>query len=265
MGFSDTINDAIDTASDLTFDSIFNIIFHTDTFPGPYAILCIYICFYLRLTTKSGGMSWYRSFILGLALAILPRYTLSWTISRLIPETKDYGFLVYFSVIWALFNLCPFDLVFKFCNRAASRFVLVLMQAHAESLITITNLFNVVSTFTNDDKIDNSKVLMYMYCIELVPLFVQGIDMAISGEKRFFIYPVAHFKRIVLIILVSNFITQETALWPESIIDCYSLIPVLSLINCVFRTIDFFAYEGYPFHYVDVIFPSLNDGSKRFF
>ena len=266
MGISDTFSDALESAGDLSFETIYNLIFHTDTFPGPFTIMSIYVCFYLRLTTFKTGMKWYRSFLLGLCLVYLPRYTLGKIISRSIKESQNYNFLVYYSVVWLLFNIFPFDLIFKFCNRPVSRLVLAIMEAISESLILVTNHFNISSVFSYEDNHDSAKIIMYMIFINIIPLLIQKIDAILSGEKkRDFCFPIAHFKRTLLSIVIITFITKESFFWTEAIIDHYSLIPLLAFLNGLLRAIDYIAYEGYIFHYVDFLFPSLGDHSPQVF
>ena len=267
MGISDTFSDALETASDLSFESVFNMIFHTDTFPGPFTIMSIYICFYLRLSTQKPGMKWYRSFLLGVAMVTLPRFIMGRIIERQIKETDNHNFLIYFGVVWAFFNIFPFDIVFKFCNRPVSRLVLVIMEAISESLILVTTHFNVAGVFTYENGgADTARIIIYMCVITISPLFAQKVDAILSGErKRDFCFPVAHYKRVIVTNIIMTLITKESLLWSEALIDHYNLIPVLAMFNVIFRVIDYIVYEGYPFYYVDAIFPKFGDNYKQVF
>jgi hypothetical protein len=209
-------------------------------------------------------MSWYRSFVVGLCMSYLPRYALTTLLLRRVPESKELNFLTYFAAVWALFNICPFDLIYRFCDRPVSRAVLSIMQAHSESVVLIHNLFNIATIFTSD-AIDNGKVIIYMGAILLVRPLIQWVDDVISNDPKPHMEPVSHFKRIIIFIILCNYVTQQTFLWPEPIISYYELIPVVSIMSCFFRIIDFIFYEGNPFLYIDVIFPSLGDGSRQMF
>lgn len=256
------ISDMLESASEMTFDDIFDLVFRPEGHMAYWVILSIYLCYYFRKSASPRGTKWYRSLIVGFLIIYMPRYVFSSIIHRSITELQDYTVWFVYLGIWCAFNICPFDIVFAFCNRFSTSLALSIVEAHIEAIVTINQLYNITETFTSDDVVNFEKIIFVQIFILFIPFIIQSIDAVISQDyERDFVFPIAHIKRISALSILIIFFTQKSSWVPEPAIDFYHIVPVMSVFCMLARFFDYLYYDFYNFKFLDLVLPALNDGT----
>ncbi|EAX88183.1 hypothetical protein TVAG_367810 [Trichomonas vaginalis G3] len=250
------------SASELSYDDILKIIYPSDVHTPWSIVQSIYICYYLRKATTTKGMQWFRSFVIGWLLLYLPRLTISSITNVNFHGVYDYNYLIAYSITWLVFNIFPFDLAFRFCNRKIARTVLLVLQGHLEGLNLAVQIHTTNDAFTSDSNVIFSKSIIAGLVVLIIPFIVQVIDATLFDEEgRDFMTPVGYLKRMAVVISFFTIFSSNTTYWSEPLFD-YSLMAFcLSLVCSLSRLFDLLYYDFHGFKYIDLILPSLGDGT----
>ena len=249
------LSDLFENVSEYTANDIFDMIFHCPYYPTIYIIQCIFTCYYLRKTTTKPGIEWYRSLILGFLLAYSGRYILGQLIARVLPEMVDNSYLKIYLIIWLLFNIFPFDLIFKFFDRTISKWVLSILSGYVDSIGLMHSIWNIINVFPDN----NPRLILIIITYFITPMIIHVIDNLIFQENRIImLQPFHYLKRIIFITIIILFLIQKNYFFPDQpFSQVYHLIPSLAGIMSFLRLIDLIFSKDNPFFIIDYIFPKF--------
>ncbi|KAK8884710.1 hypothetical protein M9Y10_043829 [Tritrichomonas musculus] len=228
----------------LTTNNICNFIFRSEYYPVYYIFHVIYTCLNIRLTTNNSGLSWYRSIILNYCLSICPRYLLQVFLTKELPEFVEMTSFKGFFFVWALFNICPFDIIFILFNRRPILWIVQILDSFTVGRCLVITCETAASAFEGQFL----RVFIISTCCSCSPILVDLFD-------RFFIrprydpmaYEIHYSKRLITAVLITLFnIVVENM----DIADI--LIPLLFTALPIF---DIYMHHGEVFKTCDIIFP----------
>jgi hypothetical protein len=240
---TDFFQDLVDSTKDVAWEDIFDIVFHSEYYPTFYIIHCVFVCAYLRISAGSGGLQWWRSFLLGLALSYGTRYTFSWLISRTFPESSSPLTVIYYASVWAVFNFCPYDLVFRFVRRSVPLYILAFFVEFGNGQLLIHYLWNANQAFPE-------KVLttvLITTAAYAAPMAVDWFDnVAFRPKRRFMFYPWTYLKRVFVeagVVMIATVPITVSVLGRTFAIEepwshMYGLVPWNAGVNGVLKLID---------------------------
>lgn len=224
-------------------NDIFNIIFRSDYYPVYYIIHVIYTCLNIRLTTNNFQLSWYRSIILNYCLSICPRYLLQVFLSTELPEFIEMTSFKGFFFVWALFNICPFDIIFIIFTQQPILWIVQILDSFTVArclVITCETAADVFSQFL--------RVFIISTCCTCAPILVDLFDrFLIRPRYDPMAYEIHYSKRLIVAVLITtlNIVVDNT-----DIVEI--LIPLSFIALSIF---DLKMNHGESFKTCDIIFP----------
>ena len=240
-------------------DSILDVIYYTECVFNWTLIQSIYVCVYLRKTTTSQGMTWYRSFITGFLLVFFPRLLYSSLINVNADEYSYFDYLSIFTPVWLSVNLFPFDFVFRILNIKTFQTVLTILQSHTEGLVFLNNMY-LVSQVKN--KVEHQILIIIL--VTLAPVMIQGLDFILSGDNRILMTPIAYLKRVLFLQILSFCLVTPALIWEEPPIDLVNVLYVLPILLDILRIIDLIHFDFNNYMFIDYIFSRLGDSSPKY-
>lgn len=244
----------LESAQELNLNSIYDLIFHSSYYPTFFFVQCLYVCLYLRFSPGRPSLKWWRSLLLGFFLSYGPRLVFSWLISRNLPEKQNGVAYITYLIAWALLNICPFDLFFKFLSRLVSRSILSILAEFGNGQLLIHYLWNCANAYP-DHPITSLYVAFVPYTVTMVVEYFD--NLIFDPPRRFMLYPYTYLKRIfvmavaVMILSQPNFVLDQT-----HTIDMYILIPYFATLNGLFKLLDIVFSKGNPYRILDLLLPS---------
>lgn len=244
----------LESAQELNLNSIYDLIFHSSYYPTFFFVQCLYVCLYLRFSPGRPSLKWWRSLLLGFFLSYGPRLVFSWLISRNLPEKQNGVAYITYLISWALLNICPFDLVFKFLSRLVSRSILAILAEFGNGQLLIHYLWNSSNAYP-DHPITSLYVSFVPYTVTMIVEYLD--NLIFDPKRRFMLYPYSYLKRVfimasaVIVLSQPNFILDQ-----PHIIDMYILIPYFATMNGLLKLLDIVFTKGHPYEIFDILFPT---------
>lgn len=231
---------------------LYELIFSSYYFPAYYILHAVFVCFNLRYTSPGKNFPWYRSFILGFLLTAGTRYVFGKLCNRLLREFegRNEAFIAY-GIVWACFNICPFDLIFKFAMRPSSKVIIKCLDAFAQAQNVVQLSFSGAMIFEQKPL---KVITLNIFCM-CIPIIVDVLDRLIFGQRRPpMLYSFNYIKRmivacIIIVVLGTNVI--EGLYMSTGRASLYA-----SLVFVVLAALDYYM-TGKPFGNADLLFPNF--------
>lgn len=250
----ETFPDLVETFKEYSVSDFYNMIFHSYYFPTLYIFHCVYICYYLRTSVKN-HIKWYHSFILGFVMTLGPRLVIADLCARPLPEWKDFSAFQTYTIIWLLYNMFPFDIIFKISDRISTKIIIHFLNAYSD-IQSLTNLcISALMIFEGNVL----RVSLIIIAGMIVPYTADIIDRYLFGQRRFpTVYSWNMIKRWILFSLFTSFFgfygfTQKSISMSSSNIVLF-LAQIFYLFLIVF---DLIICDGHVFFSVDVLLPNF--------
>jgi len=230
---------------------LFSMFGTTEYYPAFYVLHVAYVCFNLRWTART-GFSFYRSFALAWAMATGPRVLFAGLIDRRLVDFGDPGgALLTFSAVWLAFNVCPFDLTFKFARRPVVSCVLQLLDACSQGQGLAQTCFVAVTVLEGQAL----RVITISSFCALAPLAADVLDRLVVGQRN---WPMAHqfaYAKRVFVATVAMVMLYTVAIG-GAVASPVSVGTGASAAFVVLAAIDN-AVMREPFRAVDIVFPDF--------
>lgn len=246
------IPELFENLKEYTAADLYEIVMKSYYFPACYILHAIFICANLRYTSPGKSFPWYRSFILGFLMTAGPRYVFGKLSDRLLKEFQGKNeALITFAIVWACFNLCPFDLIFKFSMRRSSRVILKCLDAFSQAQNLVQLSYSGSMIF---ERKPMTVITINMFCM-CIPILVEAIDRHLIGQRK---YPMAYsynyIKRMVVACIIV--VICGTNVIEGLYINMNSMFLYTSIVFIVLALIDYFMTEK-MFGNADLLFPEF--------
>lgn len=246
-----SLNDILENFQEYSLQDYQKLIFHSNYFPVYYVMHAFFVVFNIRYSAPRGGVHWFRSFILGLIMSSGPRYIFTYFINRTIPEFQDYQQIIYYSVIWAILNICPFDLIYKFSSRTASKIVIQAFDAFSQAENVIILCYSGTMIFPSKPL----RVGLIVWICLQIPIIADIVDRAIFGLRgKPMAYQYNYIKRTTAAVCATILLGTRDIFQPEPAIEMYHFIPILTVIYVLLSLLDYL-FTGDIFFTIDIIIP----------
>lgn len=234
----------IDTMRSFILNDLFNFIFRSDYYPVYYIIHVVYTCLNIRLTTNNFQVSWYRSIILNYCLSICPRYLLQVFLTTELPEFVEMTSFKGFFLVWALFNICPFDIIFILFNRQPILWIVQILDSFTIGRCLVITCETAASVFEGQFL----RVFIISTCCTCAPILVDLFDrFLIRPRYDPMAYEIHYSKRLIVAVFITVF-----NIVVENMDIAEILIPLSFLSLSIF---DLYMNHGEVFRTRDIIFP----------
>lgn len=220
----------------------------------------VFILYYIRCSTPSKGLPFYRSYLLGLLMSTAPLLVFSLFDQNQINSTIFKTIVFGYSICWALLNILPFDIAFKLVHNFKSEFKFL------DSLAEFINLARLVEACHEIYKQNFYKTLaVTTFCLSTT-VFVDAFDQLLNGKRlKPRAYPFFHIKRLLVFVAVYDGLSMDSDIFDMLPIPSFSresAVPFLTGIYIFFTVIDIFFKPKSVFDMVDVVFPDPDDMIK---
>ena len=113
------------------------------------------------------------------------RYIIFSLFNRYSPEAANLSVLKTYSLVWLLFNMCPFDIIFKISDRPSTRIIIQFLNSFADIQSLTTLYFSGINIFQGEI----SRVSLSCLFGMCVPILVDVADRYIFGQRN---HPMAY-------------------------------------------------------------------------
>lgn len=244
--------------------NIFTRLLHSPYFPEFYIVNCLYVCYFLRIVAPIGGLPAMRSFCIGLFLSYSTRFCFGLFTGKHLPELDTDQIITQFTIVWAMMNCFPFDVIFSAVRNIFCRTVLQVLAAYGNAQLMCNIIFNLLNFYPGDCPRAICMTIM-VFC---VPIFIDYFDSWILGQKRDFIYlgrqrilmlyPFHYIKRIAVFAFLTVMLSQGGWILPvKYTLPIYYLTPIISILMSCCSLLDIIFHKGNPFFMLDLVFPKL--------
>ena len=250
---SASLPNVFESISEYSASDIYKMIMQGYYYPGCFILHSIFIIFNIRLSSsRQKPISFYRSFILGYLMTTAPRYLLGFFTDRSLSEFENMATLKTFTIIWCLFNLFPFDILFKFLNRSSSKIVLSLLN----SFSLAQNIYQ--STYSTLMVFDGKPLRVFTIVVICIcsTLIIDVLDRILISQRKFpMAYQFNSIKRNIIIIGVlilvgsPGIIEEGVSLMGMAELTNYTVI-----INILLTILDLIYFNGKIFYQLDLFF-----------
>lgn len=239
-----------DELSHCTLKEIRNNIFHAKYFPFFFVIECMRVCTYLRVSCSRPGLAWWRSFGLGFILVYGQRLLFSWLTNARFDDIQM-SILREYTVVWAVFNIMPFDIVFRVVNRRIPRFLIAALAEFGFGQFLVNWIWFSANTF-------KEKPLAAATVLAVLPVVIaviEALDNAVFASKRRFPYfPRARIVRQIAAVMIDIVICVPNGIVQDPLTLMYPTAPVVGVLFAVLKILDTGIYRN-TFMYADVLLP----------
>jgi hypothetical protein len=206
----------------LTFWDVYERVFFghfANTYFLPHATLT---CFYLRVSAGVTGIQSWRSFLLGLLLSYGTMYATNVILMPTFPIDQFRSVLYQYSVLWLLFNITPFDLVFRLFNRPSLIFLLGCSAEFCHTQRIFATLGMARRSLTSI-----SSMLLYVIVPYSFPSVVDWLDNKLfEPRRRFMFIPWVYLKRVFLATAIAILVSGTPPWMTAPIVDPWSVLPI---------------------------------------
>jgi hypothetical protein len=156
--------------------------------------------------------------------------------------------------VWCLYNICPFDLIFKISRFPVCKFVLSFFAGFAQRELIIHSKW-VGSVLLEDNFLKQFLILVLSH---LMPFFINLLDNQLFDYKsKSYFYSFAYFKREFAGLIFIFLISEKKLYYPETpLSSLYVLIPYFAIIFAFVKMADFLVHRGNPWEIFDMVLPS---------
>jgi hypothetical protein len=206
---------------------------------------------YLRLAAGQNGIQWWRSLVLGFLFSYGTRWAFGWLIYRLLPERQSGQIYLQYLLVWAAFNLVPFDLIFRFMKRPIARFFLVVASEFGNGQLIIHFLWNGINAFPEKPL----AIIVLILSIYAFPIALDHLDsLVFEPRRKYMFYPWSYWKRIVIDGIVLLALCQDGFILNKAKMHMYSIVPFNAVALAICKVLDIIVY-GNVFEVFDVLMP----------
>ena len=240
-----------ESLSQITPMDAFNFLFHNNYYPFFYAIECLFVCLYLRISPLVGSeIGPIHSLVLGFCYSYLPRAIFGYCLDRRLPEIYDYSALYIYGITWALLNINPFDWFFKVLNSPILLTLISLANSFGNYQLLCHYIYNVLDATMYNQTV----TFAFIFVVYSVYLAIDYFDIALFGKSRkYSLYPVQYLLRMwALSYLIVSF-SQPSIIPVEYRISFYNTIPFASLFGLISKAIDLISTGLNPFQFGHII------------
>jgi hypothetical protein len=240
-----------ESLSRLTFRRVYEAVFFSDFFPVYFIPQAIFSCFYLRVAAVPPGITWWRSFTLGLLLSCGTNFVTNMIHAESYPVDEFRSLLWTYAIVWLSFNISPFDFVFRFFNRPSLTFLVACLNQFCATHCLFVNLL--LSTRPYPTSV--SAIFLIVLTVYGFPPFIDWLDnRLVDPQRKFMFVPWSYLKRIAVGTGISIFLTGPNPWMSEPLAHLESVMPPAMCAFAFLKSIDL-VVTGSPFAVIDFVVP----------